>query len=91
MFCCALLCVPHLDGEERAGCLNLFVFLMSFDCYTSVALPHGAVGWSECVIVVFLDRSYSLAFHARIQNDFSEGVLNFDYVFSVFFLFVFFS
>ena len=23
-----------------------FIFLMSFDCWCSVALPHGAVGWS---------------------------------------------
>ena len=36
----------HLDGEERAGCFTLFVFLVSCDCYCSVALPHGAVDWS---------------------------------------------
>ena len=33
------------DGEERAGCFTLFVFLMSFDGYRSLVLPHGAVGW----------------------------------------------
>ena len=30
------------DGEERAGCFALFVFLMSRDC--CVALPHDATG-----------------------------------------------
>ena len=34
----------HRDGEERAGCFTLIVFLMYCDCY--VALPHGVVGWS---------------------------------------------
>ena len=52
-----------LDGEERAGCFTLFVFLVSCDCYCSVALPHGDVGWSalcDCGI----SYSYSLAFYA---------------------------
>ena len=48
MFCCALLCVTlfcnHLDGEERAGCFTLFVFLVSLDC--CVALPHDTTGLS---------------------------------------------
>ena len=34
----------HLDGEERAGCFALFVFLVSPDCF--VALPHDATGLS---------------------------------------------
>ena len=34
-------------GEERAGCFTLVVFLVSCDCYWSVALPQGAIGWSE--------------------------------------------
>ena len=34
----------YLNGEEKAGCVALFVFLVS--CDGSVALPHGAVGWS---------------------------------------------
>ena len=41
----------HLDGEERAGCFTLFVFLVSCDC--CVALPHDATGLSavcDCVI-----------------------------------------
>ena len=36
----------HLDGEERAGCFTLTIFLMSCDSRCSVALPDGAVGWS---------------------------------------------
>ena len=31
----------YLDGEERAGCLALFVFLVSRDC--CVALHHDAM------------------------------------------------
>ena len=35
----------HLDGEERerAGCFTLIVFLMSYDYYCSVAIPHSAM------------------------------------------------
>ena len=49
MFCCTLLCVlssffNHLDGEERAGCFTLYVFLVHFVFF--VALLHDAVGWS---------------------------------------------
>ena len=40
-----LLC-NHLDGEDRADRFIMFVFLMSCDCRCSVALPHGAAGWS---------------------------------------------
>ena len=40
----AFLCIfLFLDGEERAGCLALIVFLTSCYCTCSVALPHGAV------------------------------------------------
>ena len=38
----------HLDRNEKAVCLQV-----SCGCYCSVALPHGAVGWSavcECGI-----------------------------------------
>ena len=50
--CYVLLCVTlcpflfcnHLDGEERADCFALFVFLVSRDC--CVALPHDATGLS---------------------------------------------
>ena len=34
----------HLDGEERAGCFALFVFLVPHDC--CVALPHDAMDLS---------------------------------------------
>ena len=34
----------HLDGEERAGCFSLFVFLVSRDC--CVAVPRATVGLS---------------------------------------------
>ena len=58
MFCCALLCVLTSFAIERAGCFTLFVFLMSCDCYCSVALPHGAVGWSVVceVCLAFLGK-----------------------------------
>ena len=34
----SILIFNHIDAEEGAGCLTLFVFLVSRDCY--VALPH---------------------------------------------------
>ena len=34
----------HLDGEERADCFPLIVFLVSCDCYCSVAFPLSTVG-----------------------------------------------
>ena len=37
-------CCNHLDGEERAGCFALFVFLVSHDC--CVTLPQDAMGLS---------------------------------------------
>ena len=43
--------ILHLDGEERAGCFALFVFLLSRAC--SVALPQDATGFPavcECGI-----------------------------------------
>ena len=40
----SILLVDHFDGEERAGCLALFVFLVSHD--GCVALPHDATGLS---------------------------------------------
>ena len=41
-FCYSLLCVNHIDGEERNDCLTLIVCLMSCDSYCYVALA----GWS---------------------------------------------
>ena len=62
MFCRAVLCVRylfchHLDGEEKAGCLASFVFLVSRDC--CVALPRGATGLSA-VCDCCISLSYSL-------------------------------
>ena len=37
----------RLDGDERAGCFGLTVFLVSCNCQCSVSLPSGAVGWSS--------------------------------------------
>ena len=39
--------------------LFIMVFLMSFDCKCSVALPHGAVGL-HCVFMVFSDHTHLL-------------------------------
>ena len=44
-------CIDNFDGEERAGCFALFVFLVSCDC--CVTLPRGATELSavcECGI-----------------------------------------
>ena len=40
----SILVLHYLDGEERAGCFALFVFLVSHDC--CVALPYDAMGLS---------------------------------------------
>ena len=55
-YVCSVFCVHcfvsfpvfnQLVVEERAGCFNLFVFLVSCDCYCYVMThPHGAVGKS---------------------------------------------
>ena len=37
-FCYSVLCVLHLNGEERAGCFTLTVILMYCDSQCSVAL-----------------------------------------------------
>ena len=36
----------YLDGEERAGCFTLTVFLIFCDSKCSVTLPHDAMDWS---------------------------------------------
>ena len=51
LFCYALLCVHtsffnHLEEEEKAGCFAIIVSQVSCYCKCSVALPHGAMGWS---------------------------------------------
>ena len=55
MVCCAILCVhsslAFLDGEDRAGCIALFVFLVSHDC--CVALLCDTMGLSAVCDCVF--------------------------------------
>ena len=43
-----------------AGCLTSIVFLVSCDCYCSVALPHGAVTGLQCVIVILPNHTHLL-------------------------------
>ena len=78
MFCCVFLCVQylfcnHLDGEEGAGCIALFVCLFSW-CFVSVVW-HFLVMTRVClqfVIVVFPDHTHLLflAFFIALQNKF---------------------
>ena len=48
MFCCALLCghnsFANISMVKKAGCFDLFVFLVSHNC--CVALAHDATGLS---------------------------------------------
>ena len=59
--CCLLfpLFCNHLDGEERAGCIALFVVLVPRDC--CVALPQDATGLSA-ICDCGISLSYSLTF-----------------------------
>ena len=43
---CPFLLCSHFDGEEIAASFTLIVFLITRDCYCSIAFPQGAVGWS---------------------------------------------
>ena len=52
----------HLDEEDRAGCFAFIVFWMSCNCKCPGALPHGALGCLQFVIVVFPDHTH-LLFH----------------------------
>ena len=45
LFCCAFLCILHLEEEEKAGCFAFIVLRMSGYCKCSLTLPHGAVCW----------------------------------------------
>ena len=44
--------------RERAGCFAFVIFWMY--CYSkcSMALPHGAMGGMQCMIVVFPDHTH---------------------------------
>ena len=61
----------HLEEEEKAGCFAIII-VPQIHCYykCSVALPHGAVGWSAVVIVVFPDHTH-LLFRASAMNELS--------------------
>ena len=53
LFCYALLCIHSSFEEKKAGCFAIIVLQMYCYCKCSVALPHGAAGWSalcECGI-----------------------------------------
>ena len=52
----SILVCNHLDGEERAGCFALFVFLVARDC--CVALPHDAMGLSAVGESVYSDHTH---------------------------------
>ena len=56
-FSCPFSFCNHLEEEEGAGCFAFIVFLMSCYYKCSVALPHGALGWSTYVSVVFPDNT----------------------------------
>ena len=43
----------------KAGCFVFIVFQIYCHCESSVSLPHGAVGWSADLIVVFPDHKVS--------------------------------
>ena len=67
MFCCALLCVHYSFAIIAMGkrelfdllCFKWFVFLVSRDCYVTVALPHDVTGLSA-VCDCGISLSYSL-------------------------------
>ena len=42
----SILVYNHLEEEEKAGCFSIIVLQMYCYYKCSMALPHGAVGWS---------------------------------------------
>ena len=42
----SILVCSHIEEEEKAGCFAIIVLQMYCYYKCSVALPHGAVGWS---------------------------------------------
>ena len=74
--CLCLVCITlcpfrfcnHLDEEERAGCFDFIVFRMSCYCVT-VALPHGAVGWSAVCDCGIPDHTHSLFLFEDVNLD----------------------
>ena len=60
--------------EEIASCFTLGVFLMLCDCYCSVALPHGAVGWSavcDCGISLIYSFTLLAVIKQKVDLDFN--------------------
>ena len=55
---CLFKCCNHLEEEEKAGCFAIIV--LQVYCYykCSLALPHGAVGWSAVCDCVFPDHTH---------------------------------
>ena len=57
----SILVLQHLEEKEKAGCFAEIVLQMYCYYKCSVALLHGAVGWSAlCVIVVYPDQTHLL-------------------------------
>ena len=57
------------DAEESVSCFTLIVFLMSCDCFCSVALPRGAVGWyAVCDCGIPISYSFTFFSHADDMN-----------------------
>ena len=44
---CPFLFCNHLEEDEKAGCFAIIVYQMYCYYECAVALPRGAVGWSE--------------------------------------------
>ena len=42
----SILVLQYLEEEEKTGCFAFVVIQMQCYYQSSVALPHGAVGWS---------------------------------------------
>ena len=59
--CYVLLFVHSSEEEEEAGCFAIIVLQMYCYYKCSVALPHGAVGWSA-VCDCGISLTYSLTF-----------------------------
>ena len=55
----------HFGEEKKAGCFAVIVLQMSCHCKCSVALPHGAMGWSA-VCDYGISCSYSLTFRCKL-------------------------
>ena len=45
----SILVLQTIEEEEKAGCFAIIVLQMYCDYKCSLALPHGAVGWSVSV------------------------------------------